>query len=133
MVASRYPHWMLAMDDEYNALMRNNTWTLVPASPSMNVIGCKWVFKVKRKPDGSIDCYKASLVAKSHSDASLIYSHSPVGSIFILIYVDDIIGTDSTINCTIVHEYKFIVACLNMLLSFTSVVARKIKQTRQIL
>ncbi|KAL5727366.1 hypothetical protein ACHQM5_000574 [Ranunculus cassubicifolius] len=52
------------MDDEVNALIRNNTWTLVPFRPSMNVIGCKWVFRVKRKSDGSLDRYKARLVAK---------------------------------------------------------------------
>ncbi|XP_022894038.1 uncharacterized protein LOC111408522 [Olea europaea var. sylvestris] len=51
------------MDDEYDALMRNNTWTLVPTSP-MNIVGCKWVFKVKHKSNESIDRYKASLVAK---------------------------------------------------------------------
>ncbi|KAL8107926.1 hypothetical protein AgCh_024361 [Apium graveolens] len=52
------------MDDEINALMRNNTWILTPFKPSMNVIGCKWVFRVKRKSDGSLDRYKARLVAK---------------------------------------------------------------------
>ncbi|KAL8127329.1 hypothetical protein AgCh_014300 [Apium graveolens] len=54
----------MAMDDEINALMRNNTWILTPFKPSMNVIGCKWVFQVKIKSDGSLDRYKARLVAK---------------------------------------------------------------------
>jgi hypothetical protein len=58
------PHWKMAMNDEYNALMRNKTWHLVPAQPSRNVIDCKWVLKVKHKADGSIDRYKARLVAK---------------------------------------------------------------------
>ena len=61
---SKYSHWKVAMQDEYDALMRNQTWSLVPASPQMNIVGCKWVFKVKRKADGSIDRYKARLVAK---------------------------------------------------------------------
>ena len=30
------PHWKQAMDDEYFALMRNNTWSLVPLPPVMN-------------------------------------------------------------------------------------------------
>ncbi|CAL8106349.1 unnamed protein product [Prunus armeniaca] len=52
------------MKDEYDALLRNQTWSLVPATSRMNIVGCKWVFKVKRKADGSIDRYKARLVAK---------------------------------------------------------------------
>lgn len=52
------------MDDEFNALMRNGTWHLVPYLPHMNLIGCKWVFRIKRKADGSIDHYKTRLVPK---------------------------------------------------------------------
>jgi hypothetical protein len=52
------------METEYSALMRNNTWHLVPPAPDQNLINCKWVYKVKRKVDGSIDHYKARLVAK---------------------------------------------------------------------
>ena len=37
---------------------------MVPPSPSQNVVGCKWVFKLKRNIDGSISKYKAKLVAK---------------------------------------------------------------------
>jgi hypothetical protein len=46
-----------------------------------NVVGCKWVFKLKRKADGSIELHKARLVAKVfHQDASIDYGEtfSPV-------------------------------------------------------
>jgi hypothetical protein len=49
------------MDDEVQPLARNKTWHLV--SPD-NVIDCKWVYKVKRQVDRSLDRYKARLVAK---------------------------------------------------------------------
>lgn len=55
--------WKQAMDAEYIALMKNKTWHLVPPQHGRNVIDCKWVYKIKRKPDGSIDRYKARLVA----------------------------------------------------------------------
>jgi hypothetical protein len=52
------------MTDEYHALIKNKTWRLVPLTPGKNLIDCKWVYKVKHKADGSIDRYKACLVAK---------------------------------------------------------------------
>jgi hypothetical protein len=51
------------MDLEYNALLQNQTWELIPPT-SQTPIGCKWVFRIKRHPDGSIAKYKARLVAK---------------------------------------------------------------------
>jgi hypothetical protein len=44
--------------------MKNGTWHLVPASQASNIIDCKWVYKVKRKADDTIDKHKAHLVAK---------------------------------------------------------------------
>jgi len=53
-----------AMNQEFDALLKNKTWILVPHDSATNIIGCKWVFRVKRKADGSVDRYKARLVAK---------------------------------------------------------------------
>jgi hypothetical protein len=52
------------MNDEFDALMQNNTWRLVLPSCGNNIIDSRWVYKVKQKADGSIDRYKARLVAK---------------------------------------------------------------------
>ncbi|XP_019151008.1 PREDICTED: uncharacterized protein LOC109147806 [Ipomoea nil] len=59
-----HPQWRDAIDQEFNALLHNNTWQLVPATPNMNIVGCKWVFRTKRKANGSVERYKARLVAK---------------------------------------------------------------------
>lgn len=58
------PQWKEAMDNEYNALLQNNTWRLVTRHNRQNIVGCKWVFKVKQKSDGTVDRYKTRLVAK---------------------------------------------------------------------
>lgn len=52
------------MQTEYDALMENNTWTLVSRPKDKKVIKSKWVFKVKRHQDGSVDKFKARLVAR---------------------------------------------------------------------
>lgn len=58
------PDWLAAMKDEYDALMRNNTWSLVELPLHRKAIGCKWVYRIKENSDGSINKYKARLVAK---------------------------------------------------------------------
>lgn len=57
--------WLLAMKEELDALRSNDTWDLIPWSDDMNIVGCKWVYKVKIKADGTLEHLKARLVAKS--------------------------------------------------------------------
>ena len=59
--------WKNAAENEYQSLLNNDTWELVDLPPGKNVIGCKWVFKLKKHADGSISWYKASLVAQGYS------------------------------------------------------------------
>jgi hypothetical protein len=54
-VALSDPDWSNAMNEEYGALMKNKTWRLIPPHIATNVIDCRWIYKVKRKADGSID------------------------------------------------------------------------------
>ena len=63
-VAAKYPIWCEAMDAEFQALQRQQTWSLIPTPPHVNLVGCKWVFKLKLNSDGTISRYKARLVAK---------------------------------------------------------------------
>ena len=50
---------MKAMKVEYEALMKNKTWDLVPYPNEKNVIGNKWIYKVKFNSVGDIEKYKA--------------------------------------------------------------------------
>ncbi|KAK2355223.1 hypothetical protein QL285_092651 [Trifolium repens] len=56
------PNWKMAMDDEYNALIENKTWDLVPRPPDVNVIRSMWIFRHKERSDGSFERHKARLV-----------------------------------------------------------------------
>ena len=62
--------WRQAALEELAVHQTNGTWTLVPRPAGSNIISSKWVFKVKRNADGSIDCYKAQLVAKGYNQHS---------------------------------------------------------------
>ena len=59
------------MDDCYARKMsymdKNNVWELVDLPPRRKTIWNKWVLKVKRKADGSIDRYNTRLVAKGYT------------------------------------------------------------------
>ena len=55
--------WTQAMHDELEALEKNHTWDIVPSPLGVKPIGCKWIFSLKLKPDGTLDRYKARLVA----------------------------------------------------------------------
>jgi hypothetical protein len=57
-------NWRKSINVEFDALLRNQTWVLVPPLIAKNIIRCKWVFQLKQKVDGSIDRYKSRLVAK---------------------------------------------------------------------
>ena len=58
------PQWCAAMNLEFDALLENQTWVLVPPHCAQNIVGCKWVFRIKRNVDISVERYKARLVAK---------------------------------------------------------------------
>ena len=61
------PYWREAMSNELTALMKHETWDLVLPHSNYKPVGCKWVFRVKRKADGSVDRFKACLVAKGYN------------------------------------------------------------------
>ena len=60
-------NWMATMRSEFDASVKNGTWSLCDLPSGKKAIGTKWVYKLKHKPDGSIDRYKARLVAKGYA------------------------------------------------------------------
>jgi hypothetical protein len=51
------------MQEEYDALIQNKTWHLVPLALA-KLIDCKWVYRIKKNADRTIQRYKARLIAK---------------------------------------------------------------------
>ncbi|GJY24615.1 ribonuclease H-like domain-containing protein [Tanacetum coccineum] len=112
--ALRDPKWKQAMCDEYKALIDNNTWVLVPRPPNVNIVRSMWLYKHKYNADGSLNRYKARLVANGRSqqqgiDCDEIFSpvvkHATIrtalsfagpDTAYLLLYVDDIILTASS-------------------------------------
>ncbi|KAL2250124.1 UNVERIFIED_CONTAM: Retrovirus-related Pol polyprotein from transposon RE2 [Sesamum indicum] len=67
MEAHKYPERREAMKNEISALEKNKTWTLTGLPQNKKAIGCKWLYKVKLNPNGTIERHKARLVAKGYS------------------------------------------------------------------
>ena len=59
--------WMIAMQEEMEALHRNKTWELVELPKGRKAIGNKWVFKIKRDGNDQVERYRARLVVKGYT------------------------------------------------------------------
>lgn len=54
------------MDEEIDAMERNETWELTELPPKNQMIGVKWVYKTKCNVEGKIDRHKERLIVKGY-------------------------------------------------------------------
>jgi hypothetical protein len=69
------------MEEEYEALLSNRTWDLVPQPPGANIITGMWIFKHKLKANSSLDRYKTRWVLQGftqHPGVDFDETFSPV-------------------------------------------------------
>jgi hypothetical protein len=64
--------WVDAMTEEYQSIIKNDVWEIVPRPKSKDVVLSKWLFKIKHAADGSIEKYKARFVAHGFSQKKVI-------------------------------------------------------------
>ena len=57
--------WIKAMQEEFDSLKANDTWELVPRPADRDVIDTRWVFRIKRNLDQSVEKYKDRFVVRS--------------------------------------------------------------------
>ncbi|GJR67187.1 RNA-directed DNA polymerase, eukaryota [Tanacetum coccineum] len=111
-------NWHKAMIDEYNALISNGTWALVPRPANVNVVRSMWLFRHKYNADGSLSRHSDNMALKqapramvfsgllvyymgsgfqhSKTDTSLFVYHQGSDIAYLLLYVDDIVLTTSS-------------------------------------
>ena len=57
------PTWVDAMVEEYDSIIKNSAWDIVPRPVDKSVVGSRWIYKVKQVADGSVEKYKARFMA----------------------------------------------------------------------
>lgn len=75
------------MQREITALEENNTWELTPLPPGKNAIDSKWVYKIKYKPNGEVERYKARLVAEGYTQMEGVDFHDTFAPVAKLVTV----------------------------------------------
>ena len=63
----QHPTLVDAMVEEYDSIVKDSAWEIVPSPVDKSVVGSRWIYKVKKSVDGSVEKYKAIFVAQDFS------------------------------------------------------------------
>ena len=65
--AAERKEWKDAMIEEYQSIMKNDVWDIVPRPEGNFVVTSKWIYKIKHVAYGSIEKYKSRFKAHGFS------------------------------------------------------------------
>jgi hypothetical protein len=65
--AAEKKEWKDAMIEEYQSIVKNDVWDVVPRPKEKIVVSSKWIYKMKHSADGSVEKYKARFVSRGFS------------------------------------------------------------------
>ena len=104
--------WIATALAEIEAHLTNGTWELAQLPPGRRAIGSRWVFKVKRKPDGSIDKYKGRIVAQGFSQVRGVHYNEVFASTARMVAMRTVIALAATEDLEL-HSVDVSTAFLN--------------------
>ena len=58
------PIWVDAMVEEYESIIKNGAWEIVPIPVGKSMVGSRWIYKMKQAAYGSVEKYNARFVAR---------------------------------------------------------------------
>jgi hypothetical protein len=96
--ASKHQVWKDAMIEEYDSILKNDVWEVIPRPRGKSMVTSKWLYKIKHSADGSVEKFKARFVASGFSqkegiDYGEIFAHvSRYTSIKIIISLAEVFG-----------------------------------------
>ena len=64
---AQHDGWQEAMVEEYDSIMKNQVWEVVPRPEGKKVVGSRWIYKVKHAADGRMEKYKEHFMANGFS------------------------------------------------------------------
>nr|GEY44007.1 hypothetical protein [Tanacetum cinerariifolium] len=126
-VANNSPEWRQAMKEQYDALMKNKTWSLVPHAFITNVVDGKWVYRLKHDKNGAITRYKARFVVKGNNRGTIDNIICQLGSAFALKDLGPLnyfLGIEivSHVSDILISQKKYILELLQSVVKYRQVV-----------
>ena len=115
--------WEKAMDKEYDALILNETWELVPLPPGKEIIGGRWHYQLKPDQDNVV-LFKARYIAQGYTQRmglNFIDTYAPTAKFTSM----RILSNDSAQDALLLHHADVVTAYLNAEIDFDEVYVRQ--------
>ena len=88
------------------SMYSNSIWSLVEAPKRVKPIGCKWIYKRKRRPNGKVETFKARLVAKVYTQKEGIDYEETFSPVAMLKSIRILLVVAASLDCEIWHMSK---------------------------